>query len=92
VLNFLGLVIALASALVGYVQARQYTQNKLRFVDAVHRPMTAVLAGIGAACIAAPVVWLLPIVGAGTAILFGAGVATGVLSGAREIRKRLGAG
>jgi hypothetical protein len=37
-------------------------------------------------------VWLLPLVGGGTAILFGAGVALGVSSGAREIRKRISAG
>jgi hypothetical protein len=31
-------------------------------------------------------------VGTGTAILFGGGVAMGVAAGAREIRKRIGAG
>ena len=87
-----GLAITLGATMLGYWQARQFTQNKLRYVDAVHRGGIAILAGLGAALIAAPVVWLLPLVGGGTAILFGAGVALGVSSGAREIRKRISAG
>lgn len=87
-----GLAITAGVTLFGYWQARQFTQNKLRYVDAVHRVGMAVLAGVGAALIAAPITWLLPLVGGGTAILFGAGVAMGVTSGAREIRKRLSAG
>lgn len=87
-----GLAITLGATMVGYWQARQFTQNKLRYVDAVHRGGIAILAGLGAALVAAPVVWLLPLVGGGTAILFGAGVALGVTSGAREIRKRISAG
>ena len=89
------LVILAASAAVaafGYWQARLFTQNKLRYVDAVHRMSVPIMAGIGAACVAAPVVWILPFVGGGTAILFGAGVGAGVASGARDIRKRIGAG
>jgi hypothetical protein len=87
-----GLAITFGATMLGYWQARQFTQNKLRYVDAVHRGGIAILAGLGAALVAAPVVWLLPLVGGGTAILFGAGVALGVSSGAREIRKRISAG
>jgi hypothetical protein len=84
--------IAGGSTLVGYWQARQFTQNKLRYVDAVHKAAVPVLVGVAAAAVAAPVVWLLPLVGGGTALLFGGGVAMGVAAGARDIRKRLGAG
>jgi hypothetical protein len=85
--------IAIAATLFGYWQARQFTQNKLQYVDAVHRSTTPIIAGIGAIAIATPIVWLLPLVGVGTALLFGSGVAMGVAAGAREIRKRLpGAG
>lgn len=87
-----GLGMTAGATLFGYWQARQFTQNKLRYVDAVHRVGIALLAGVGAALVAAPITWLLPLVGGGTAILFGAGVALGVSSGAREIRKRLSAG
>jgi hypothetical protein len=83
--------IAAAASLLGYWQARQFTQNKLRYVEAVHRAIVPVAVGVGAALIATPVVWLLPLVGTGTALLFGGGVAMGVSAGARDIRKRLGA-
>jgi hypothetical protein len=42
--------------------------------------------------LATPIVWLLPLVGGGTALLFGGGVAMGVSAGARDIRKRLPGG
>lgn len=94
--QFLGslatIAVAGGSALFGYWQARQFTQNKLRYVDAVHKAIAPVLAGVAAVAIAAPVVWLLPLVGGGTALLFGGGVAMGVSAGARDIRKRLGGG
>ena len=80
------------SAIVGYWQARQFTHNKLRYVDAVHKATAPVIAGIAAAVIALPVVWLLPLVGTGTALVFGGAVALGVNSGSRQIRKRLSAG
>src|SRR3954470_16979793 len=86
------LAIAGGSTVVGYWQARQFTQNKLRYVDAVHKAAVPVLVGVAATALAAPVVWLLPLVGGGTALLFGGGVAMGVAAGARDIRKRLGAG
>ena len=84
--------VAGGTALVGYWQARQFTHNKLRYVDAVHKATAPVLAGVAAAAIATPVVWLLPLVGTGTALLFGGSVAMGVAAGARDIRKRIGAG
>jgi hypothetical protein len=84
--------IAGGSALFGYWQARQFTQNKLRYVDAVHKAIVPVVAGAAAVAVAAPIVWLLPLVGGGTALLFGGGVAMGVSAGARDIRKRLAGG
>ena len=39
--------------------------------------------------LAAPLVWILPIVGSGTALLFGVGVGAGVAAGAKDIRRRL---
>jgi hypothetical protein len=88
----IGLAITLAVALIGYWQAKQFVQSKLRFVDAVHKATAPLLAGVAAAAVAMPVVWLLPVVGTGTALLFGASVALGVNAGARDIRRRIGAG
>jgi hypothetical protein len=88
----IGLAITLAVALVGYWQSKYFVRNKLRFVDAVHKASAPLLAGLAAAAVALPVVWLLPVVGTGTAIAFGASVALGVNAGARDIRRRIGAG
>ena len=86
------LAIAAFVSVVGYWQARQFTQNKLRYVDAVHKALVPIGVGLAAFIVATPVAWLVPLVGVGTAMLFGGGVAMGVAAGARDIRKRLGAG
>jgi len=90
--TMISMAIAIAVAVIGYVQAKSFTQSKLRFVDAVHHFAAPLLAGLAALLIATPVVWLLPLIGKGTAILFGLGVGAGVSSGARDIRKRIGSG
>ena len=86
------LAVAGGSSLIGYWQARNFTHNKLRYVDAVHKATAPVLAGVAAAAVAAPVGWRLPLGGTGPALGFGGSVALGVAAGARDIRKRLGAG
>lgn len=87
----LKLGITVAVAIFGYWQARSFVEKRLRFVDAVHKPSASLLAGVGAVIVAAPFT-LLPLVTVGTALVFGAGVALGVNAGARDIRKRIGAG
>lgn len=71
----------------GYVRVRRFVRDRLRFVDAVQRPAAPVLAGVVGALAAAPVVWLLPVVGGGTALLFGAGLGLAVRHGARDVRR-----
>lgn len=88
----IGLAITLIVALAGYWQSKQFVQSKLRFVDAVHKASAPLLAGLAAAAVAMPVVWMLPLVGTFTALTFGISVALGVNAGARDIRKRIGAG
>jgi hypothetical protein len=87
--TIISMAIAIAVAVVGYLQAKSFVQSKLRFVDAVQHFAAPLIAAVVAMLIAAPVVWLLPIIGKGTAILFGIGVGAGVSSGAKDIRKRL---
>jgi hypothetical protein len=90
VIELLGLAATTALTFVGYYQARAYVQHRLQYVEAVHGLRAPVIAGVGAALIAAPVVAVLPVVGAGTACLFGLGVGAGVAAGARNIRRRIG--
>ena len=82
--ELIGLAAAAGAGIAGYVTSKDFTSKKLRFVDAAHRPGAPIIAGVVAAVVAAPVVWLLPIVGAGTAIILGAGVALGVKSAQRD--------
>lgn len=86
IVGMLVLAIAAAAAIAGFTIARRFVRNRLRFVDAAQRPIAPVIAGVVAACVAVPFAWMLPLVGTGTALLFGAGVAGGVAAGARDIR------
>jgi hypothetical protein len=92
VLELIGLAATAAATGVGFFQSRVFVRTKMRFVDAVQTTKAPLIAGVGAAIVAAPIVALLPLVGAGTAILFGLGVGTGVAAGARDIRRRISGG
>lgn len=83
-LELISLAAAAGAGIAGYVTSKDFTLRKLRFVDAAHRPAAPLIAGGAAALLAAPVVWILPLVGAGTAIVLGAGVALGVKSAQRN--------
>lgn len=85
-LEMIGIVAAGAATATGYYQTRDFVRRRLRFVDAVQKPLAPMVAGVGAAVAAVPVVGLLPVVGTGTAILFGMGVGAGVRAGVRAIR------
>ncbi len=80
------LLIALAAVVVGYSGARKFVRDRLRYVDGAQKGTAPIVAGIVAFLIALPVVWLLPLVGMGTAIAFAISVATGVAVGARDIK------
>ena len=82
--ELIGMAAAAGAGIAGYVTSKDFAQRKLRFVDAAHRPGAPIIAGVIAAVVAAPVVWILPIVGGGTALLLGAGVALGVKSAQRN--------
>lgn len=90
-IEILGMAAAGVAAGLGHLKSRSFVRDRLRYTDWVDRPLVGLTAGVGAAAVAAPVVWLLPVVGAGTALLFGVGVGTGVSLGARQAR-RLGGG
>ena len=79
----IGLIVALAAGIGGFVTSKDFTKRKLRFVDAVHsRPAPWIAAG-AAALIAAPFT-LLPVITGATALALGAGVGLGVKAAQRE--------
>ncbi|HEV2147277.1 MAG TPA: hypothetical protein VGR37_07725 [Longimicrobiaceae bacterium] len=86
-LELIGLAATAAATAGGYFQSRAFVRRRLRFVDAVQRGSAPLLAGAAATAAAVPAVALLPLVGAGTAVLFGVGVGAGVAAGARQIRR-----
>ncbi len=75
------------ATIIGYARARQYVRRRLRFVDAVQKPAAPVAAGAVAALVAAPVVWLLPVLSTASAVVFGVGVGLGVFHGARDVKR-----
>jgi hypothetical protein len=88
---FLWLLITGVASIAGYITVKRFVQNRLRFVDAVHKRHVPLLAGAAAAGVALPVVATLPIISLGTALLFGIGVGTGVAAGRRELKQLPGA-
>jgi len=79
--------IAGASGVFGHIRSRHFVGQKLRYTSVVEKPLLGVWAGVGATVIAAPLVAVLPIVGAGTAIAIGAGIGTGVALGVKDSKE-----
>jgi hypothetical protein len=84
--ELIGMILTLGTAGLGYAKARDFVATRLRYVDAVQHPAAPIIAGAGAAVVALPIVAFVPLVGAGTAMLFGAAVGMGTHAGLRENR------
>jgi len=85
----LSFLVSSVLAIVGFAQARAFVTRRLRYVDAVHTKLAPIVAGVGAALIALPLVAIIPFLGVGTALSFGISVGAGVLAGSRDVRGRL---
>ena len=85
--ELIALGIAGAVGVGGHLKSRDFVRKRLRYTRIVEKPGLALAAGIGTAFVAAPLVAVLPIVGAGTAIAAGLGVGTGVAVGAGQARR-----
>ena len=88
-LALLAFALSVAAVIIGFTQAKDFVSRRLRYVDAARSPIAPVVAGIGAALVALPIVWMLPLVGVGTALAFGLSVAMGVAAGNKEIHRSL---
>ncbi len=87
--GLLALAASVAVAMIGYTQARAFVRERLRYVDLAQSSFAPVIAGLGAAMVASPIVALLPFIGGGTALGFGISVGMGVLNGQRDVRRAL---
>lgn len=88
----ISIAIAFSLALFGFITTRRYVENRLRYVDAVQNPIAPFIAGGATTVVAMLLFSFIPFVGFWSAVSLGVGVFTGVASGARENRRRLGAG
>lgn len=70
----------------GYITSRKFVGRRLRYTAVVEKPMLGLWAGVATTVVAAPLVALLPVVGAGTAIAAGLGVGTGVTLGVQDTK------
>jgi hypothetical protein len=86
VLALIAFAATIAATAFGYLTARRFVREKLQFVDAAQTWRAPVIAGLASWAVATPVVWLLPLVGPPTAVVFGVAVALGTRAGARDIR------
>jgi len=82
--ELIGLGAGIAAFGGGFSWTRNFVRTRLRFVEAAHSRPAPWVVGIGAALLASPVVALLPIVGAGTAIALGVGAGLGVKSAQKD--------
>jgi CHASE2 domain-containing sensor protein len=80
------LILTVIAGLTGYLIARNFVRNRLRYVDAIHARWAPLLAGTLAFLLAWPVA-LLPLLSAAPAVVFGIGIGLGTASGARTVRR-----
>ena len=87
--GLIGLGIAAAVGIVGHMKSRKFVGRRLRFTSLVEKPGIGLAAGVAATIVASPVVAVLPLVGVGTALAFGAGIGTGVSLGVADAKRPL---
>ncbi|MCZ6916861.1 MAG: hypothetical protein O7I93_08795 [Gemmatimonadetes bacterium] len=80
------LIIAGGLGIFGYIKSRKFVRERLRFVDAVHKPYAPVLGGLVTALAVGAVVWL-PLVAPVTALLAGIGIGAGISHGSRDSKR-----
>ena len=88
-LEIIPIGIAGAAGIYGHIKSRKFVRRRLRYTSWVEKPYLGIASGVVAAVLAAPVVGIIPFLnlGASTAMIFGAGVGTGVSMGAKEARE-----
>ncbi len=83
----IGLIAAGVAGAFGHIKSRKFVGQKLRYTDIVEKPALGLWAGVGTVAVAAPIVAVLPFVGAAAAIAAGAGVGTGVWLGVKDSKE-----
>jgi len=84
--GLVSLVITIVAGIFAFGVARQYVRSRLRFVDAIRNPMTPWIVGLAAAVVTLPVA-ILPLITAGTSMVFGAAAGLGTASGIKALKR-----
>ena len=84
--GWLRLLITAGAMFGGFILARNFVRQRLRFVDGVRSPMAPWLAGMGAALVAWPLA-LLPLITTVTTTLFGVATGLGTASGVKALKR-----
>ena len=86
--------VSFAISWLSYGTARRFVRERLRYVEAALTPGAAVIAGIIAMVVAAPIVSVLgfipllgSLIGGGTALVFGLSVGLGARAGANDVKR-----
>ncbi|MGH7581969.1 MAG: hypothetical protein ACREL5_01935 [Gemmatimonadales bacterium] len=85
--SLIGFVVTVVAGIFAFGVAREFVRNRLRFVDSVRNPVAPWLVFIGAFIILLPVVAILPLVGAGSALLVGGATGLGTASGVKALKR-----
>jgi hypothetical protein len=83
--TLVSIAISLAVTTAGFAVARRYVRDRLKFVDTIHTMKAPILAGLVGWAVFMPLT-MLPLIGVGTAIVFGLAVGLGVRAGAKDIK------
>jgi len=80
----LGALVLLGVGIVGFLVARNFVRDRLRFVESVRAPLVPLLVGVGAALVTWPLA-ALPIITTATSAVFGLGTGLGTRSGVKQL-------
>lgn len=85
----LELIVGGVAGLFGHRKSKNFVRRRLRYTRVVEKSSVGVglVAGAATAVAAAPVVAIVPAIGAGAALITAAGVGSGVALGVRQARK-----
>lgn len=81
----IGLLITLGVAVAGFMVARSFVRQRLRFVDGVRSPFAPLVAGVAVALITWPLA-ILPVITTGLCAVLGIGAGFGTRSGVRALK------
>ena len=85
--SLIGFVVTVGAGIFAFGVAREFVRKRLRFVDGVRNPLVPWGIWLGATILLWPIVMILPLLHASTAILVGGATALGTSSGVKALKR-----